>query len=131
MAEGLAREGFDVDLRFGETRESAFVQAISRCHVECKSDQKARVTGNVFIETHQKPRTGEWRPSGINTSVADWWAIEYDDDAWIVVRRPLLKALAAHAQSVHGGDENRYRGRLIPVEWLVTPWRKITQRDAA
>lgn len=123
MAEGLAREGFDLDLKFGEARESAFVSALTDCHVECKSDQKVRVTGNVFIETYQRSRNGEWRKSGINASTAAWWAIEYADDAWLVIRRSLLHTVAQRAPAHNGGDENRYRGRLVPVEWLICPWR--------
>lgn len=124
MSEGLAREGFDKDLAFGESRESAFVEAITRARVEIKSDQKARVTGNVFIEYRQKGR-----PSGISTSVAEWWAIEVDDDAWFVIRTSRLRALARRALETgrrsHGGDGNQYEGALVPVEWLGRPWRAV------
>ena len=122
MAEGLAREGFDKDLAAGEARETAFVTALRDCKVEHKCDQKVRSTGNVFIETHQQGADGQWRKSGINASTAQWWAIEYADDAWLVIRRPLLKQLASRAPSRLGGDYNHYRGRLVPVRWLVTPW---------
>lgn len=118
MAEGLARAGFDLDLKFGEARETAFVAALTDCHVECKSDQKVRSTGNVFIETHQ-----HGRPSGINVTTSQWWAIEYADDCWLVVRTALLKALAKRAPVKDGGDHNNYRGRLVPVRWLMTPWQ--------
>jgi hypothetical protein len=126
MSDGIAREGWDEDLKFGEARQSAFVNALTDCRVECKSDQKVRVTGNVFIETHQKPKDGDWRPSGINTSEASWYAIEYADDAWLVIRRRLLMQLALQAPKRLGGDENRYQGRLVPVVWLVNPWRSIS-----
>lgn len=125
MAEGLARQGFDLDLQFGEARETAFVNALTNCYVECKSDQKVRVTGNVFIETHQRPRAGDWRPSGINVSTSEWWAIEYADDSWIVIRRSLLKQMANRAPKRNGGDDNRYRGRLVPVKWLIQPWHSV------
>jgi hypothetical protein len=122
MSDGLAREGFDKDLAFGESRESAFVQAITRARVEVKSDQKARSTGNVFIEYRQKGR-----PSGIATSEAEWWAIEVDDDVFITVRRSKLKALARQAiatgKHTAGGDFDEYDGALVPVVWLVQPWR--------
>jgi hypothetical protein len=130
MADGLAREGFDLDLKFGEARETAFVHALTDCTVESKSDQKLRITGNVFVETHQKPRSGEWRTSGINTSHATWYAIEYDDDAWIVIRRRLLWQVALRAPARFGGDENRFRGRLVPVGWLITPWTPVPDTAA-
>lgn len=117
MSEGPAREGFDLDLAFGKERELAFVKALRSCHVECKSDQAVRRTGNVFIETHQ-----HGRPSGINVTTAEWWAIEYADDCWLVIRTSLLRALAKRAPTQDGGDGNHYRGRLVPTRWLLRPW---------
>lgn len=125
MADGLAREGFDLDLSFGEERERVLARALGDCHFEAKSDQKVRRTGFVFIETHQRPRGGEWRPSGIQTSRAGWFALEVWDERWILIRRTALKAYAKQSQAVHGGDENRYRGRLVPIEWLIKPWRAV------
>src|SRR4051812_20991792 len=93
MTEGIARNGFDVDLTFGEARETAFVHALTDCHVECKSDQKARVTGNVAIEIRQGAiDRGRGRPSGLSVSTARYWAIEYEDDCWLVMRTSMLKA---------------------------------------
>jgi hypothetical protein len=120
MSDGLAREGFDMDLAHGEARETAFVQALQSCHVEHKSDQKVRVTGNVFVEYRQKGR-----PSGIATTEAEWYAIEYADDAWIVVRTSLLKALARRAPKRHGGDFNQYEGALVPITHLIRPWQVV------
>ena len=120
MSDGLAREGFDLDLSFGEEKERELARALGDCHFESKADQKARITGNVFVETHQKGR-----PSGINTSHAGWWAFEVYDERWILIRRTALKALAQSAPPKDGGDFNQYHGRLVPVDWLVQPWRKV------
>lgn len=134
MAEGLAREGFDLDLHFGEARETAFVDALTDCHVECKSDQKARSTGNVAIEIRQgHPVKGRGRNSGLSVTVAKWWAIEYDDDAWLVIRTSTLKAVTKMAWKQNGsilGGDNHNEIVLVPVEWLIRPWRGIS-RDAA
>ena len=123
MADGLAREGFDLDLAFGEARESAFVAALRDCRVECKSDQKARISGHVFIEYKQ-----HGRPSGIATTVARWYSIEVDDDKWVTLRTSELKALCEAAikagKSVSGGDNKAYLGALVPVEWLTRRWRE-------
>lgn len=128
MAEGLARQGWDRDLKFGEARESAFVAALTDCHVECKSDQKARITGNVAIEIRQGSTTkGTGRSSGISITTSRWWAIEYEDDCWMVVRTSLLKAKVDAAIRkgwvVMCGDGNRYECALVPTDWLVRGWR--------
>lgn len=121
MAE-VAREGFDLDLAFGEARESAFVEALQDCHVECKSDQKARVTGRVAIEYEQRGR-----PSGISTTSARFYAIEVEDDQWIVIRTSLLKALTRAAiadnRSALVGDGSRYRCAFVMIEDLLRRFR--------
>lgn len=130
MAEGLAREGWDKDLRFGEARETAFVQALTNCHVECKSDQKLRAYGNVAFEVRQgSTLLGRGRPSGISTTLSNWWAVEYDDDCWLVMRTSLAKArvrLAANDRRNRkmGGDGGRFELVLVPVGWLVAPWKE-------
>ncbi len=121
---------FDIDLAFGEARESALVEAMRRCRVECKSDQKAKVTGNVAVEMRQgSTEIGKGNPSGISLTEAEWWAIEYDDGCWIVVPTPLMKQLARRAaQSGRRrmcGDGNRFECALVPVEWLIRPWRLV------
>jgi len=132
MADGIARAGFDMDLAHGEARESAFVQALTRCHVEHKCDNDAPSTGNVFVEFEQKGR-----PSGIATTTADWWAIEVQGDTWIVVRTSVLRRAVERVKGigrvVMGGDHNLYRGALVPVEWLYRGIPPITGagRDAA
>ena len=128
MSDGIARSGFDADLVFGEARESAFVEAVRKARVKMKSDQKARSTGNVFIEIRQgSPIKGEGRPSGISVTEAEWWCIEYEDDCWLTVRTSLLKALVGRAKALRGtkmaGDRNRFEGVLVPVEWFIRPFK--------
>jgi hypothetical protein len=122
MAEGIAREGFDIDLRHGLAREDALVDVFLKAKVEHKCDEKARRTGNLFIEYRQKGR-----PSGIAVTAADWWAFEFDDETWLIVPTEKLKRLArlAYQQNrrAKGGDNNLYEGVLLPTEWLVRPMR--------
>lgn len=121
MAEGLAREGFDIDLLEGKAREDAFAHLITRARVEVKSDRIARRTGNVFVEYEQKSR-----PSGILTTTADWWTFEVNDECYLFVPTARVKAVARYVYDTYpervkdGGDFNRYRGVLVPVDWL---WR--------
>lgn len=126
MANGVARSGFDVDLAFGEARESAFVSAIMAAHVECKSDQKAKKTGNVAIEIRQgSVEAGKGRRSGIGVTTSRWWAIEVEDDRWVLIRTSLLKEIVldvfAQRGSVMGGDGNRFELVLVPRERLIKP----------
>ena len=121
MTEGLSRSGFDIDLREGEDRESAFVKALREVGylVEHKSDHLARKTGKVFIEYRQKGR-----PSGINVTTAHFWAIEFDANAWVVIETDRLRWLARKAwqdplNRKTGGDHNLYEGVTVPVAELV------------
>jgi len=119
MSKGQARAGFDIDLREGVLREVAFVKAMREVGylVEHKSDHRAKQTGKVFIEYQQKGR-----PSGIATTEAHFWAIEFDDTSWVVLPTDRLKWLCKqHWQTgrVKGGDNNQYDGVLIPVSHLV------------
>lgn len=117
--------GFDFDLKFGEARESAFVKAVTSAHVEHKSDQKVRVTGNLFIEFQQGEPS---KDSGIAVSEADFWAIEYADECWLVIRRSHLREIARRAYEkglIKRGGDNHNIGVLIPVEWVLQPWRAV------
>lgn len=120
MSKGLSRSGFDIDLREGEAREAALAKALSKVGylIEHKSDHKARATGNVFIEYRQKGR-----PSGIQVTTADFWAIEFDTNAWVILETSRLKWLAREAwkagRRVVGGDNDQYEGVLVPVAQLT------------
>lgn len=118
MSSGLARQGFDLDLRHGEAREGALVHELLRSRVEVKSDGQARRTGQVFVEYADRGR-----PSGIAVTTAARWAFEVDDDHWVIVptervREAARRALREGRRAV-GGDFDRCDGALVPVEWLV------------
>ena len=126
MADGIAREGFDIDLRFGQERETTFAEILmirGGNHVELKSDQKAHVTGNVFVEYRQ-----HGRESGIATTKAHWWTVEVLPDVFVTLPTSRMKALMkAVGKRTSGGDYNAYRGCLVPVKYLVQPWTDTDQ----
>ena len=135
MAVHLARAGFDLDLRHGEAREDALVHAMLGTHVEVKSDGRCRYTGNVFVEFRHRGR-----PSGLATTTAERWAIEYDDDAWLIVPtdrvRDLARRALAEERRALGGDEDQSEGALVPVRWFVgrehlAPIDELERRAAA
>ena len=123
MTTGLARSGFDLDLRHGEAREDALVYILLKARVECKSDSQCKTTGNVFLEYKLKGK-----PSGLSVTTADWWAIEYDTDSWLIMPTWRLKEAAKKAYKagkvVRGGDCDQSEGVLIPIEWLVKGEKK-------
>ena len=120
MSDGIARSGFDIDLRHGKSREDAFAHVLQGATVEVKSDGACRRTGNLFVEYRQKGR-----PSGIAVTTADYWAFEYFDDCWLLIPTERLRAVARrvwrdhHGRRQRGGDFNRYEGVLVPIAWLL------------
>jgi hypothetical protein len=124
---GKAREGFDLDLKYGQSREEALSTLLRGGKtVEVKSDGKCRRTGNLFVEFRQKGR-----PSGLAVTTADYWAFEYDDDQWLIVPTAKLKAVAAvyykQGKTALGGDGNKYEGVLVPIKALVGPRLSIVK----
>jgi hypothetical protein len=118
MSEGLAREGWDLDLRHGLARESALVHLLLRSLVEAKSDTRCAATGKLFIEYRS-----HGRPSGIAVTQADRWAFEFDEDCWLIVPTARLRAITRLAyrqrRLVRGGDHDRSEGVLVPITWLT------------
>src|SRR3954454_12200058 len=129
MSEGLAREGFDVDLRHGLARENALVHLLLRAHVEVKSDGRCAETGRLFIEYRHNGR-----PSGIAVTTADRWAFEFDEDCWLIVPTNRLRAIARLAyrrgRIARGGDHNRSEGVLVPITWLTCAPNRGAAGDA-
>ncbi len=126
MADGLARAGFDLDLRYGQGREDAFGYVLLRATVEHKADCKwPSKTGNLFIEYRQYGK-----PSGLSTTTADYWAFEYMTNRWLIVPTEELRELVKLAardpkRRVKRGDNNKYSGVLLPIDWLVCPWKAV------
>jgi len=109
---------FTHDLKFGEESEdwvkSLFTGAF---RVEVKSDRRALVTGNLYIEVYSRSK-----PSGISTTDADYWIykIEGIDTAIIIPTSRLKELVKAHHKGLfkHGGDHDSSRGVLIPIKEL-------------
>ncbi len=122
-------EKFDIDLLEGKAVEDAFAHVLCHATVEVKSDRicirgRNGGTGRICIEYQQRATPGkdDGRPSGIAVSKARWWAIEYDENCWIVMPRERVADLArrawAKALRADTGD-NGNRSVLVPIEWFV------------
>lgn len=120
MTRGLARAGFDLDLRHGKIREAEVRRILARSRIELKSDGKAQETGNLYIEFRCRGRK-----SGIAVSTAEYWMIEYATGAFVLMPYWLLRRMAAKAyregKIVRGGDQDATEGILVPLLWVLYP----------
>ena len=118
MSRGLARSGFDIDLRDGQASETSLSAILKHPTIEVKSDKLCRKTGNVFIEYRHKGR-----PSCIAVTTAQYYAIEFTDKSWLLIPTPRLKAIARQYYRKHrwvrGGDYDSTEGVLVPLHALL------------
>lgn len=122
---------FDIDLDFSENEEAALVELLNaiaggRQTMEVKAERKALRTGNVFIEFAQTPQGQPEKPSGIQTTKADWYAIVIGPTRILVpsdyLRYAARKYGRDHPKSVKPGGldgDNPTRGVAIPLNDLV------------
>jgi len=119
MTKGVVRSGFKEDLKIGQKAEGKLATILRKegGDIEVKSDQRAIVTHNIYVEYSYKGK-----PSGIAKSEAHWWAYEISG-RFILMRIEDLQKLVERAKlegrTRRGGDYNLTEGALIPVEWLV------------
>lgn len=112
------RPEFDISLAKGGLREDAFANVLFKATVEVKSNPKGKETGNFFLEFRQRGK-----PSGIALTKAEFWAIEFDDDCWIILPTERLKRVGRRIfrefpQLVRMGGDNQNEGVLIPLAEL-------------
>lgn len=127
-------ETFDKDLREGKAREDAFVHVLLRSRVEHKRDKKCGKTGNISIEIEQICPDGQTRPSGVMMTTAEYFAIEYAPECWLIIPTEYVRALAKRA-IIAGfnrwiGDGGNHHNALVPIEWFVRPKQSNGHADA-
>ncbi len=119
----MAYETFDIDLRDGKAREDAFVHVMLRSKVEHKRDKKAARTGNIAVEIAQTNRNGETVDAGVNVTTAQFWAVEYFPECWLILPVEYVKKLARlgsqQDRSKWIGDGGNHLNVLVPIEWFV------------
>ncbi len=129
----MAYETFDIDLRDGKAREDAFVHVMLRSRVEHKRDKKAWRTGNIAIEIAQKCSDGEHRESGVMATKAEFFAVEFFAECWVILPTEYVRKLARLGvqQDLHKwiGDGGNHLNVLIPVDWFFR--LPIVPREAA
>lgn len=117
---------FDMDLAVGELGEQ-LVKAGLTGKVEVKTDRRVAETGNIYIETWQfrKPDQSDKKPSGINTTSADYWAIATTKGiGFLIVKTTELKILLKGnnyrqvSQPIANEHTNGSLGLLVPIKDL-------------
>ena len=118
MTKGIARKGFDLDLKDGLAAENRLEQALLNSKIEVKSDKRAWETGNLFIETSYRGK-----PSGIMSTEADFWAFEVRNNTFLLISTHRLIQLVSKAKfyglKTNGGDFNASEGVLLPFIWVL------------
>lgn len=119
----MAYETFDIDLRDGKAREDAFVHVLLRSRVEHKRDKKAARTGNVAVEIAQTNRNGETVDSGVMVTTAEYFAVEFGPECWLILPTEYVKSLARRGVNENRhqwiGDGGNHLNVLVPIEWFV------------
>ncbi len=105
----MSYKKFDLDLLDGNQAEDLVASLFGdKTKVEVKWDKEFLRTGNVFIETH-----AYGRPSGINTTEADYWALVIGSRILFITPADL-RYLMQFGQIKRGvGDNNAFDGVLI------------------
>ena len=112
---------FRYDLKYGQKEEQFIHELLStdgEIKLEVKSDRRAQITGNVYIEYESRGK-----PSGISTSEADYYALKFLSGTVLLVPLDKLKRfckqLPDKKKNKVGGDNNSSRGCLIKVHELM------------
>lgn len=113
---------FDIDLSYGKEREHRFSDMI-HSKMEVKSDRKANVTGNIYVEYESRGK-----PGGVSATDAQTWVQEVDKDVFIVMPVERMKELVRRRldkyDPVLGGDGHTSKGVLLRVTELVKPLKE-------
>ena len=97
--------------------------------IEVKDDQMAANTGNLFIEYAQSDGHGGSKPSGINTTKANWWAIWLCPDAVLITTPQRLKEFGRIRGRKKTGGDNGNKGMLLKISdfviWIMSQWKNL------
>lgn len=124
LAEGY-EPNFDIDAAVGRQGELFWrdvQKALADGSAEVKTDEKALITGNVYLE-YQCLRSGEWRPSGIATSSSEIWVhvigtVAVSAPLW-QIREVARKAYQNGCQKEMMRGSHPTRGVLISLRDLL------------
>jgi hypothetical protein len=117
---------FEIQLPYGEDSEHRLAAILAELgtRVEVKREPACSDTGNLFVEFKQSDGCGGEKPSGIHpdSTTADWWAVEFLPNRWVVIATDELRAIARDEWYLSGarpGGDNGNWGVLVPIERLL------------
>ena len=118
---GKADKRFDLNLVEGQLAETELLKLLGDSTLEVKRDFAVSKTGNLAIEFMCRDK-----PSGIITTVANWWALalsgdKFNDEVIVLIKTSRLKRLLEGIRTVFGGDGNKSEMFLLPVKNLLQP----------
>ena len=111
---------FKADLSYGHEGEQNlidFFHAFNNGAVEVKADRYRN--GRMAVETEQRPKGGDWKPSGINVTKAQWWAYRFAPDSYVLISVARLKNFLRtnyswlEKRDFASGSDNPARGFLL------------------
>jgi hypothetical protein len=133
---------FDIDLKrgkVGEDKTLGIIDAINESRIEVKTDYGVWKTGNLYIEYEKQNRQGDWVPSGIASTEADYWAFAFKDGAIFVETSRLRELVAKHLAAKNIGyrpgnaHSSGSRGIKLPLNDLaatLTSYGDEREKDA-
>jgi len=110
---------FSHDLELGNEGERLIGELFdAKTKIEVKTDLKAYLTGNLYIEYECRGKK-----SGIAKSKADYWAFVVSPDHRYFIKTETLKLICRKylntGRDVPGGDSNSSKGILLPMSELT------------
>ena len=120
---------FRKDLAYGHKGEklvTQFLDAMESGSFEVKTDRYRN--GRMVIEMEQNPRrSGNWKPSGLQVTEAQWWVYVFTlDGAFVMVSVPRIKRYIEQRQlgpkdykEFARGSQNPSRGFLLEAPEVV------------
>lgn len=117
------RKKFDLDLQYGEVRESKIADMLQNKKIEVKSERDLwQKTGNICIEYKSYGK-----PSGIDATESDYWfhnlCIGDDEYCTLVFNTATLKKIVKRLDSfktVSGGDHKASQMYLLNLQKLFS-----------
>ena len=121
---------WDIDLAFGEEGEQLVRTILGLAAEQLEVKRKRCIDTKFYVEVAHSPgATGNYKPSGINTTRATYWAYVVGDTGIVfIVPTGLLKDAARGALRVEEYDgDNPTKGRLVSVDEIFAEY--LRKRD--
>ena len=123
---------FDIDLSKGKVGEALVEDTLISGTIEVKTDLRWKDTGNIYVETECFYQTsGQWEPSGLSVTKADWWAFVLNGFFVLVRTEDLRLIVQTEGTSIDCKIEpNPSRGFLIRLDHIQNRFRYAPAIDS-